>query len=75
MSNVTVPLDLDEKACCEMIEVYVRDNFSSASVEVFREHVGKDLFNQEVLTVAAGKALLNESIIDVIKLGIAADEL
>ena len=74
MSNVNVPLDLTEKAQCEIIEIYVRDNFSEPSVEVFIESVDRDIFNLEKITIAAGKALLNEAIIKVIEIGIAADE-
>lgn len=73
MSEI-VDLDLDDDDdMCHMLEVYLKDNLSEPSFEVFGEiasEVGLDL---EALYVAAGKAVLNEAIIKIIEDGVAAD--
>jgi len=72
--SVVVPIDLDEKSQCELIERYVKNNLSEPSVDVFIENVGHDMFNLEKLIIAAGKAMLNEALVNLIKLGMSVDK-
>ena len=67
MSNVNMEVDLDEDTICKLIENYVlyEGLFSGPSIEVFNEHAkGNDPhINMDTFLMAAGKAVLNESML------------
>jgi len=59
----TVELDLTEEEYNKIVQYYIEDNFSAESIEVYNENKNKDEPS------AAFAALLNEALINAIKLG------
>ena len=72
--SVPIEIELDIDAQCKLLEYYVKDNLSEPSVDVFIESVGHDILDLNKILLATGKAVLNEAIINVIKIGIENDE-
>jgi hypothetical protein len=64
--NETIEMDLDVDIQDKLIEFYIKANFSDASLEHFEMY--RDQY--DILT-AAGHAVLNEAIVDSLKMMIA----
>ena len=56
-----IQIDIDDKTACVLIEQYIAQNLSDASVKVFEELADEIGINLDQIYQAAGKAVLNEA--------------
>ena len=68
-NNVDLTINLDDDTEEKLIEIYIRTTMRSASWEVYEREK-----TEHGCVVAAGKALLNDSIVDAIEIGMEIDK-
>lgn len=68
MKNINIDLDLDNDTVEALINIYIRENMSSASYSVYKEEVNGFM-------IAAAKAIQNEAIVTAVKVGMEYDNL
>lgn len=61
VSSEVIKVDIDENTICVLIENYIAQNLSDASVKTFEELADEAGFNIDRIYQAAGKAILNEA--------------
>lgn len=68
MSNVDLEIHLEDETMEALLDIYIRTHMTSGSYEVFlreKEH--------QFISDAAGKAVLNEAIVNAVEAGTMAD--
>lgn len=68
MANTDIQVDLNNDTIRELIEVYIRENMSDASYELFK-------MDNNGFMIAAANALRNEAIVVAVKEGMKHDNL
>jgi len=68
MANINIDIELDNDTIKELLDIYIRENMSSGSYEVFK-------MNKNGFMLAAIAALKNEAIVTAITEGLKYDNL
>lgn len=64
MKNEIIELDIDDTDAYRILDIHIKESMSTASYEVFENNTIDDVSD---LYAAAGKALFNEVIVNILK--------
>ncbi len=56
-----IELNIDDLTYCGLVEFYIRNNFSEATVDRFKRHAENIGIDREAITKLAGEAIFNEA--------------